>query len=59
MSRILITGKSRMTEEQMARYKKLWDSKPLWYKSWSHFYWFPHRIFWFPLMRLARRFLGS
>lgn len=48
-----------MTEEQMARYKQLWDSKPLGYKAWSYFYWLPHRIFWFPLMRLARRLLGS
>lgn len=59
MSRIQIARESKVTEEQMARHKKLWDSKPLWYKAWSHFYWFPHRVFWFPLMRLARRFKDS
>ncbi|MDE0264819.1 MAG: hypothetical protein OXJ37_20625 [Bryobacterales bacterium] len=48
-----------MTEEQMARYKELWDSKPLCYKAWSYFYWLPHRIFWFPVLRLARRLKGS
>ena len=48
-----------MTEEQMARYKKLWDSKHLCYKARLYFYRFPHRIFWFPLMPLARRLKGS
>ena len=48
-----------MTEEQVARYKKLWDSKPRCYKAWSYFYWLPHRIFWFPLIRLAGLVEGS